>query len=82
MICIQSDRESRRIRREMTPRAASGGRSQRMVQAMATPFPLLTAIALELQGTGEIDDMTSLRSARRLLEEAYLAVDSSPIPVH
>ena len=41
-------------------------------------MPLLAAITAELREAGELDELASLRAARRILEEAFRAIDRAP----
>jgi hypothetical protein len=50
-----------------------------MDRAMSTPFPLLTAIAQELCRADGLDERSAARIARRLLTDAYRAVDPQRI---
>ena len=58
--------------RRIRPAMASPGQHS----ALATDgrLPLLAAIAAELRLVDEVDELASLRAARRLLEEAFCAV--------
>ena len=57
--------------RSIRPATASPGQP---ALAADERLPLLAAIAAELRLVDEVDELASLRAARRLLEEAFCAV--------
>ena len=49
-----------------------------VLTAIADEFPLLAAIAHELRKSGDGNDVAQLRTARRMLRDAFRSLDHTP----
>ena len=79
MICTHPDHTSCSAKKGPRTRPATASLEQPAALAADTPLPLLTAIAAELRKARELDGLVSLRTARRLLEDAFEAVVHAPV---
>ncbi len=78
MICTHPDQRSRRGRPGRPPNPATASPHQPAYQAADAPLPLLSAIVGQLRHGQEADVPALRRTARRILEEAFRAVDHTP----
>ena len=79
MICAQTNHTLCCVFEDPTTRHTTLSQAQRTSSATDAPLPLLAAITAELRLAGEVDELPPLRTARRLLEEAFRAVDDTPV---
>jgi hypothetical protein len=63
------------------PYDATHARNHRSPEAPPSEYPLLEWVATELRNEFEIDQRSAWRAARRLLEDAFAAIDRHETPI-
>ncbi len=78
MICAYPDQTTVSLFAGRIPRRQVLNKTQHAGSVADVPLPFLAAIAAELRKVGDFSEPAALRTARRLLEEAFGAFDDAP----
>ena len=78
MICAYPDQTTGSLFEGRIPRRQVLNKTRNAASVADAPLPFLAAIAAELREVGDFNEPAALRTARRLLEDAFLTFDHAP----